>query len=243
MANLPKKEQFPRHIGVVMDGNGRWAKKNNLRRTDGHREGAKVFRKISDYANKIGIECITFYTFSTENWRRPLEEVEILMDIFREYLLKADDHREKNEKKGYCLRFIGDLEAIPSDLRELMRNAQQEILPTTKTIVNVALNYGGWQEIQHSVKQIAHKVASGELDPDKITIEDIEKGLYTANYPDVDLIIRPSGEYRISNFLTWQSAYAELWFSNVLWPDFQTDDLDSAIIDFANRKRRFGRSE
>lgn len=240
MGNLPDKKLFPRHIGIIMDGNGRWAKKRGLPRTEGHKQGAKVFRMISDYAYEIGLECVTFYAFSTENWKRPLEEVNTLMDIFNEYLGIAEDEKKENEEKGYYLRFIGDTGAIPDDLSELMKETKSEIDGKQKTIVNIAINYGGQQEILKSTKEIAKRVAIGELSVDDIDVTEFEKGLYTAGLPNPDLIIRPSGEYRLSNFLTWQSAYSELWFSNIAWPDFTTDDLDKAIMDYASRNRRFG---
>lgn len=240
MSNLPPKEFMPRHIGIIMDGNGRWATQRGLPRSAGHVEGAKVFRRISDYCYEIGIEYVTFYTFSTENWKRPPGEVKALMKIFKDYLDEAEELKYDRRDKGYVLRFIGETNALSKELQKLVMSTQ---LPTTQeknTIVNIALNYGGRQEILRSVKQIAERVDKGELKPSKITMQDIEAGLYTAGQPDPDLIIRPSGELRLSNFLTWQSAYTELYFADVLWPDFTTDDLDKAIMDYAKRNRRFG---
>jgi len=240
LAKLPDKKYLPRHVGIIMDGNGRWAKKRGLVRTEGHKQGAKVFRTISDYAYKIGLDCVTFYAFSTENWKRPLDEIDTLMQIFKEYLLVAEDSKEKNEKRGYCLRFIGDTGAIPRDLVNLMDETEQKVTDRTKTVVNIAINYGGRQEILKSVREIAQKAANGLIDPNSITDADIERGLYTAGLPDPDLIIRPSGECRLSNFLTWQSAYSELWFSDIPWPEFTTDDFDKALIEYAKRNRSFG---
>lgn len=240
MSNLPPKEFMPRHIGIIMDGNGRWAEERGLDRSEGHKAGAKTFRTISDYCHEIGIEVVTFYAFSTENWKRPATEVAALMKLFKEYLLEADEIKFDRQKQGIVLRFLGDTSAIPKELQKLVFKTQLDAVGENTTIVNIALNYGGQQEILHSVKEIAKKVEAGELKASKITEEDIKANLYTAGMPDPDLIIRPSGELRLSNFLTYQSAYSELWFSNVLWPDFTTDDLDKAIMDYAKRNRRFG---
>lgn len=240
MADLPPKEFIPRHIGIIMDGNGRWAKMRGLERSKGHIEGAKTFRRISDYCHEIGVEVVTFYAFSTENWKRPLSEVTAIMKLFKEYLTEADEIKFDRQKSGYVLRFLGDTSAIPKELQRLVETTQLSATEKDTTIVNIALNYGGRQEIVHAVKELGELVKKGELDPSKITEEDISNHLYTAGMPDPDLIIRPSGELRLSNFLTYQSAYSELWFSDVLWPDFTTDDLDRAIMDYARRNRRFG---
>lgn len=232
------KNHMPRHIGVIMDGNGRWAKQRGLKRFEGHREGAKVFRKISEYAADIGIEYMTFYAFSTENWKRPPEEVAAIMDLFREYLDEAEESPEAS--KGMKLRFIGERDALPQDIRNLMEMAESSTEIGKRTVINLAINYGGRLEIVEGVKDIAEKIKRGELDPKDITEQMISDSLYTSGQPDPDLIIRPSGEYRLSNFLIWQAAYSEFWFSNVLWPDFTTDDLDKAIMAFADRNRRFG---
>ncbi len=240
MSNLPPKEFMPKHIGIIMDGNGRWAKERGLDRSEGHIAGAKVFRTISDYCHEIGIEVVTFYAFSTENWKRPASEIKALMKLFKEYLTEADEIKYDRQKGGYVLRFLGDTKAIPKELSKLCEKTQLDIQNKDTTIVNIALNYGGRQEIVKSVRQIAERVSRGEIKPSDITEDDINAGLYTAGMPEPDLIIRPSGELRLSNFLTWQSAYSELWFSDVLWPDFTTDDLDEAIMDYAKRNRRFG---
>lgn len=240
MGNLPPKEFIPRHIGIIMDGNGRWAEMRGLERSKGHIEGAKTFRKISDYCHEIGVEVVTFYAFSTENWKRPLSEVTAIMKLFKEYLTEADEIKYDRQKSGYILRFLGDTSAIPKELQKLVETTQLSATEKDTTIVNIALNYGGRQEIVHAMRELGELVKSGKLDPQKITELDISDHLYTAGMPDPDLIIRPSGELRLSNFLTYQSAYSELWFSDVLWPDFTTDDLDRAIMDFAKRNRRFG---
>lgn len=240
MGNLPPKEFIPRHIGIIMDGNGRWAEMRGLERSKGHIEGAKTFRKISDYCHEIGVEVVTFYAFSTENWKRPLSEVTAIMKLFKEYLTEADEIKYDRQKSGYILRFLGDTSAIPKELQKLVETTQLSATEKDTTIVNIALNYGGRQEIVHAMRELGELVKSGKLEPQKITEADISDHLYTAGMPDPDLIIRPSGELRLSNFLTYQSAYSELWFSDVLWPDFTTDDLDRAIMDFAKRNRRFG---
>lgn len=240
MSNLPPKEFMPQHIGIIMDGNGRWAKKRGLPRTAGHVEGAKVFRQIMDYGHDIGLKAMTFYAFSTENWKRPKEEVDALMKIFKDYLTEADETKYEREKRGFYLRIIGDISGLPKYLQVLAKSAQLVMNNKDAMVVNMALNYGGRQEITHAVQEIAKDVKKGSLDPKDITEDTISQHLYTAGLPDPDLIIRPSGELRLSNFLTWQSAYSEFWFDDIAWPDFTPDDLDRAIMDYAKRDRRFG---
>ncbi len=223
-----------------MDGNGRWAKQRGLRRWDGHKEGANVFRKICSYACDIGIKSITFYAFSTENWRRPPEEVAAIMDLFRDYLGEAEDRENENIKKGMQMHFIGRRDDMPDDIVSLMETAEENSKDANRIKVNIAINYGGRLEIVEAVRKIAQKVKDGEMNPEDISEDDISANVYTAGQSDPDLIIRPSGELRLSNFLLWQSAYSELWFSDILWPDFTTDDLDKAIDDYNNRNRRFG---
>ena len=234
------RERLPQHVGIIMDGNGRWAKQRGLKRTQGHREGARVFRRICEYANDIGIRYITFYAFSTENWARPPEEVSAIMELLREYLFEAEERKKENAARGMRIRFIGSQEGLPGDIISLMNQAQKESLAATKTIVNIAVNYGGRQEILQSVQRLAQQAAVGKIKPEEITLEQIGGGLYTAGQPDPDLIIRPSGEYRLSNFLIWQAAYAEFWFSDVLWPDFTEADFDQALESYQRRDRRFG---
>lgn len=223
-----------------MDGNGRWAKQKGLPRYKGHIEGARTFRKIGEFAADLGVRCITFYAFSTENWKRPPEEVEAIMQLFREYLEEADDRIAENEEKGIRLRFIGERKGIPADILSLMELNEAQSRDKDKVILNIAINYGGRHEITEGVKDIVRRAVAGEISADDIDEQMISDSLYTKGLPDPDLIIRPSGEYRLSNFLTWQSAYSELWFSNVLWPDFTEDDLVSALRDFEKRHRRFG---
>lgn len=237
------KEDFavlPVHVGVIMDGNGRWAKKRGLPRSAGHTEGAKNFRTIGEYAGDLGIKHISFYAFSTENWSRPAREVEAIMDLFGDYLDEAKERLDENREKGIRLRFLGDRTPLSPKLRELMDFIEDATADMTKINLNIAVNYGGQQEILHSVKKLAREVSDGLIKPEDITVSDIQNGLYTAEQPPVDLVIRPSGEQRLSNFLLWQSAYAEFWYSDVLWPDFTTDDFDKALLAYQQRNRRFG---
>ena len=231
---------LPRHIGIIMDGNGRWAKQRGLPRSEGHKAGAKTFRAICDYGAELGIECLTFYAFSTENWKRPADEVAAIMNLFRDYLTEAEEREEENAVKGMRIRYIGDRTALPADIVDMIDKLEENSADKRTITINLAVNYGGRDEILHAVRAVAQKVQAGELKAQDITLNDIDGNLYTAGLPDPDLIIRPSGEYRLSNFLIWQSAYSEFWFSNILWPDFTPDDLDKAIIDYSKRNRRFG---
>lgn len=223
-----------------MDGNGRWAKKRGLERSKGHIEGAKTFRRIGEYAGDLGIKYISFYAFSTENWSRPQTEVDAIMKLFGEYLDEVQERLQENIEKGIRIRFLGDKSALTPELQYMMNFVEDATKDMTKVNLNIAVNYGGQQEILHSVKNIAKRVQSGELNPDDITLSDIQSGLYTLEQPPVDLVIRPSSEQRLSNFLLWQSAYAEFWYSDVLWPDFTEDDFDEALKAYENRNRRFG---
>ena len=238
--NLPKFSVLPKHVGIIMDGNGRWAKQRNLPRYKGHIEGAKTFRKIGEFAADVGVKCLTFYAFSTENWKRPQEEVNAIMELFREYLMEADERSAENEEKGITLRFIGDKSGIPEDIVGLMNHIEQISSDKSKVVLNIAINYGGRHEIANAVRTIAEKVKNGEMEAADIDEDTISDYLYTKGMPDPDLIIRPSGECRLSNFLTYQSAYSELWFSDVLWPDFTEEDFVQALREFENRNRRFG---
>ena len=231
---------LPKHIGIIMDGNGRWAKKRGLERTEGHKAGADVFRKICNYGADIGIECMTFYAFSTENWRRPPKEVAAIMKLFRDYLKEANDREKENEQRGLQFHLLGERKGLPADIVRNLDILEKDSADKNVMRVNLAINYGGRDEILHSVKTLAGLVRDGKIKPDSITEEDISSHLFTAGQPDPDLIIRPSGEYRLSNFMIWQAAYSEFWFSDILWPDFTTDDLDRAILDYCSRQRRFG---
>lgn len=238
--NIPEFEVLPKHIGFIMDGNGRWAKMRGLERSAGHKEGAKAFRKIGEYCADVGIKYMTFYAFSTENWNRPKTEVLALMKLFKEYLSDGEGRLAENDIRQMRLRFIGEREGLPKDLLKLIEKAERETAKYDKITVNIALNYGGRAEIAHAVRDIAEKVKNGELRPEDITEETVSAHIYTAGQPDPDIIVRPSGEYRLSNFLTWQSAYSEFWYSDVLWPDFCEDDVNKLLFDYQKRNRRFG---
>ena len=232
----PDFDNLPQHIGFIMDGNGRWAKRRGLPRSAGHRAGAKTLRDMVRYCKDIGIKNMTVYAFSTENWKRPKEEVEAIMDLLRSYLKDAFDHREEEVR---CL-ILGDTAPLAPDIVALIKKLENESRDCKQMTLNIALNYGGRAEITHAVRELAGQVQRGELAPEEITEDAISAHLYTAGQPDPDLIIRPSGEYRTSNFLLWQSAYSELVFMDVLWPDFTRRDLDRAILEYQNRDRRFG---
>lgn len=223
---------LPEHIAIIMDGNGRWAKKRALPRTAGHAAGSKKFKEIARYCNKIGLKYLTVYAFSTENWKRPKDEVDNIMKIFKEYLEDTKNFKDENIK----LQFIGDRSVLDPDIQRLMKQSEEDSKNATGLHLNIAINYGGRDEIVHAVKDI---IASG-VKADDVTEQMISERLYTSGQPDPDFIIRPSGEYRLSNYLIWQSAYAEYWFSDILWPDFKTSDLEKAIDDFNKRNRRFG---
>lgn len=238
--NIPQFDVLPKHIGFIMDGNGRWAKARGLKRSEGHREGAKTFKKIGEYCADVGIEYMTFYAFSTENWNRPKSEVSALMSLFTEYLEDGDCRLQENDIRQMKLRFIGSRDGLPSELLKLIKKAEDDTGKYSKVTVNIALNYGGRAEITNAVKNIAEKVKSGEMDLDDIDEQTVSDNMYTAFQPDPDIIVRPSGEYRLSNFLTWQSAYSELWFSDILWPDFSEEDINKILFDYEHRNRRFG---
>ena len=228
---------LPRHLGIIMDGNGRWAKKRGLPRTAGHTVGAANFKTITRYCASIGIEYLTVYAFSTENWKRPPEEVSALMKLFRQYLEEAlRDFLDENIK----VRFIGDTSVFPQELQILIRETEEVSKNRTGMVLNIAMNYGGRSEIARAARLLAEKVQRGEISPEEITEQAISDSLYTAGQPDPDLIIRPSGEQRTSNFLLWQSAYAEYIICDILWPDFKPQDLEDALDEFSRRQRRFG---
>lgn len=230
-------QAVPVNLGIIMDGNGRWAKKRGLPRQAGHVTGARVFRKITKYCEKRGVRYLTVYAFSTENWRRPAEEVDAIMNLLRQYLKESlADFQQENIRT----RFIGDRTPLAADIRALMEEAEQTTAHKTGMTLNIALNYGGQQEITAAARRLAQQVQAGELTPEQITEERLQAALYTEDQPPVDMILRPSGEYRLSNFLIWQSAYAEFVFMDVLWPDFTEKDLDRAFAEFARRSRRFG---
>jgi undecaprenyl diphosphate synthase len=218
------------HIAFIMDGNGRWARKRSLPREAGHKVGAATFKKIVRYCGDIGIDYITVYAFSTENWSRPKSEVDSIMRLLDDYIKTARDTDDENHVKYI---FLGDMSALEPELQAKCSKLE-ELTVNNKTTLNIALNYGGRAEIVHAVNEaLANSVQ-------KITENDIENHLYTAGSPDPDLIVRTAGEIRISNFLMWQSAYSEFYFTDVLWPDMNSDEVDRAIIDFSKRRRNFG---
>ncbi len=226
----PQFEVLPEHIGIIMDGNGRWAKKRGLPRTAGHKQGAETFRTISKECGRLGIKHATFYAFSTENWKRPKEEVEAIMRLFKQYLLEAKEDITAAENNK--LRFIGLKNGISDDILALMEEAEEDTKNNTGCDIALAVNYGGREEIVSAVNKL---IAEGKTE---VSENDISENIYTV--PDCDLIIRPSGEQRLSNFLLWQAAYSEFWYSDVMWPDFSVQDLYKALADFENRNRRFG---
>ncbi|MBQ2675996.1 MAG: isoprenyl transferase [Clostridia bacterium] len=228
--------RLPRHIGVIMDGNGRWAKKRLLPRMAGHSAGANNFKTIARHCNELGIKYLTVYAFSTENWKRSKDEVDNLFNLFRDYLIDSRNFKDENMR----LKVIGDIDMLPKDIVELIHEAEENSKDATGTVVNLAINYGGRDELVYAVKKIAQEYKNGDISIEDITEKAISDRIYTADQPDPDLIIRPSGEFRLSNFMIWQSAYSEFWFSNVLWPDFKPSDLDQAIIAYQQRDRRFG---
>ena len=229
----------PRHIAIIMDGNGRWAKKRGLPRTAGHAAGAEAFRRIANYCRTLGVEYLTVYAFSTENWRRPQDEVDSIMNLLRQYLKESlADFQHEN----IVVRFIGSRDELAQDIRALTEEAEESTAHKTGMTLNIALNYGGQQEIVAAARLLAAQAANGELKPEDINEKTLEQALYTEDQPPVDLILRPSGEYRLSNFLIWQSAYAEFVFMDVLWPDFKEEEFCKAICDYQKRERRFGKT-
>ncbi|MCM1358879.1 MAG: polyprenyl diphosphate synthase [Prevotella sp.] len=227
---------LPQHVGFIMDGNGRWAKKRGLPRSFGHREGAKNFKKIVRYCKDIGLKNISFYAFSTENWQRPDDEINTIMELFRDYIVDVRNFLSENTR----MIFLGDKSAFDDDLREKMIKLEEDTAHYTEMNLMMAVNYGGRDEIAHSARILAQQAIDGKIKPEDITEQSIADNLYTAGFPDVDLLIRPSSELRLSNYLIWQCAYAEYYFTDVLWPDFSPKDLDKALIEFNNRNRRFG---
>ena len=226
----------PQHIAIIMDGNGRWAKKRGLPRTAGHSAGAETFRRIATYCGELGVKYLTVYAFSTENWKRSPEEVAGIMNLMGKYLREGLRDIEKNRVR---VRFFGELDRLSPELRELCQKAEASTA-CYDVQVNFCFNYGGRAEITRAAQLFAQDVAAGKRQPSELTEELLATYLYSADVPDPELIIRPSGELRTSNFLLWQSAYSEYVFMNVLWPDFSPADLDKAIAEYHRRNRRFG---
>ena len=226
----------PRHIAIILDGNGRWAKKRGLPRTAGHAVGAETFRKIALYCRDVGVEYLTVYAFSTENWKRPSDEVKTLMRLLNKYLHEAIDTMERD---GMKLRVFGDVEGLSPELQALVRKADEIASRIDGFQANICLNYGGRDDIVQAARRYARDYAAGKVTGD-LTEEEFSGYLYSAGVPDPDLLIRPGGEQRLSNFLLWQCAYSEFYYTDVLWPDFSPADLDKAIEVFRSRDRRYG---
>ena len=229
--------QPPEHIAIIMDGNGRWAKKRGLPRSAGHSAGAESFRKIANYCRTLGVRYLTVYAFSTENWKRSQEEISGIMNLLGKYLREAMRDMEKNHVR-FC--FFGDLSRLSPELQKLCLDAQNTSRNYDDVQVNFCLNYGGRDEIVRAARAFARDVAEGKCDPDSLTEKIFSEYLDSAGVPDPELVIRPSGERRISNFLPWQTVYSEFVYMDVLWPDFGPKDLDAAIAEYHRRNRRFG---
>lgn len=235
--NQMDKNSLPRHIAIIMDGNGRWAQKRGLPRTVGHKAGVEALREIVKACSNLGIEVLTVYAFSTENWSRPKEEVNILMNLLTEYLRR--ELRELHEN-NVQIRMIGDLTQLPKEAQVQLKRSIEHTKNNSGLILNLALNYGGRAEIRQTMIKLGERIAQGKLKPNEITDEIISESLFTSGLPDPDLLIRTSGEMRISNFLLWQIAYTEIVVTDCLWPDFDPDRLNEAILEYQKRDRRFG---
>ena len=236
-ASLVDFTRLPRHVAIIMDGNGRWAKRRGLPRTAGHAAGAETFRSVATYCKDIGLDYLTVYAFSTENWKRPLEEVSAIMGLLKKYLLESI---EKMERDQIRLHFFGDLSPLPQELRDLCARTDKISTRYDGMQGNVCLNYGGRDEIVRAARAFARDCAQGKRSPEELSEADFSGYLYSAGIPDPDLVIRPSGEVRISNFLLWQAAYAEFYFTPVLFPDFDKGQFDAALAEYARRDRRMG---
>ncbi len=232
-----KKEAMPKHIGIIMDGNRRWAKAKGKPVSYGHKEGAKTLEKIVRYANKIGLEYITVYAFSTENWKRAEEEVKALMMLLQSYL---DDYAKRADTENIKVKILGDISALSIGMQKSIQNCMERTKNNTGITFNIALNYGGRDELIKATKEIAKRIKKNEIQIEDITEEVMANNLYTKGQPDPDLIIRTSGEKRLSGFLTWQSVYSEILVIDKNWPDFEEKDLDNAMIEYQKRTRKFG---
>ncbi|MDW6001624.1 isoprenyl transferase [Vibrio mangrovi] len=230
-------DAFPQHIAIIMDGNGRWAKARGKPRVFGHRNGVKAVRKTITTAAQLGIQAVTLFAFSSENWRRPEDEVGVLMELF---ITALSTEAKKLHKNNLRLRVIGDISRFNSRLQDKIAQTESLTAQNTGMVVNIAANYGGQWDITQAARKVAERVATGELTPSDITEDMLAQGLMMSDLPDVDLLIRTSGECRISNFMLWQLAYAELYFTPTYWPDFNEESLIEAITWFVNRERRFG---
>lgn len=235
--HIVDSENLPTHIAIIMDGNGRWAKKRSLSRNAGHQEGARTVRKIVESAYNVGIKYITLFAFSSENWSRPKDEVDELMKLCLDYLKNAEN---ETSNKDIRVRVIGSKEGLSQEIKDQIQRIEKRTENKKKMTMVIALNYGGRHDILQAASKIAVDFAKGKLKQNEITEEELEKRLYTDGIPEPDLLIRTSGEMRISNFLIWQCAYTEFYFPEVLWPDFKQSHFMEAIIDYQNRSRRFG---
>ena len=231
------KQYMPRHIAIIMDGNRRWAKAQGKPASFGHKAGAKTLEKIVRYANKIGLEYITVYAFSTENWKRTEEEVKALMTLLQSYL---DDYSKRADTENIRVKILGDISALKKKKKKSIYNCMERTKDNTGVTFNIALNYGGRDELLKAVKNIAQEVKEGKIDIQDISEEMVSNNLYTKGEPDPDLLIRTSGELRLSNFLPWQLVYSEFLFIEKNWPDFTEEDLDNAIVEYEKRTRKFG---
>ena len=234
---MVNRSKYPRHVAVIMDGNGRWAQKRGLHRIQGHRAGVAALKEIVKHSRKIGLEYLTLYAFSTENWKRPEMEIKNLMNLLMEYLKSELEELKTNNIK---LRILGDISALRKDVQEELEKAVAQTRENDGMVLSVAINYGGRDEILRAVRGIVKDVCEGKARVQDIDQEFFESYLYTSGMPNPDLVIRPSGELRVSNFLLLQSAYSELWFSDCFWPDFTADMFEKALEDYAKRDRRYG---
>lgn len=234
---MEETRSVPQHVAIIMDGNGRWAKKRGLPRTAGHYQGAKAVEQILYDADAMGIKYLTVYAFSTENWSRPQSEVKTLMNLLRTYMKTS---LQKCAKNNVRIRVLGDRSKLDEDLIEAIDDLERDTKNNTGLQFQIAINYGGRDDIRRGVMKIAEKVRNGELDPASITEETVSENLDTADIPDPDLLIRTSGELRISNFLIWQCAYTEYYFTDVFWPDFNKEELQKAVDAYMHRERRMG---
>ena len=235
--NAVPEQNTPQHVAIIMDGNGRWAQRQGLPRIEGHRAGAQAVRRAVEFCSEASIHYLTLYAFSTENWQRPAGEIRQLMELLRRFI---GDHLEDLQKHGIRLNAIGDLERLPIPVRKSLSAAIRQTRTNDAGVLTLALSYGSRREIVRAAVQLAERVQKGELAPEAITEEVFAGYLYTADLPDPDLIIRTSGEFRLSNFLLWQASYAELWVTETYWPDFGAEDFREAIREYARRHRRFG---
>ena len=237
MESKSSSAKLPLHVGIIMDGNRRWAKNHGLPASAGHSSGAKVFENIAKYANNLGLKHLTVYAFSTENWKRSKAEISALMFLFKKYLKKSIREFSNENMK---VKFLGDTSSFSKDIQDLIRTIEFETKDRTGLNLNIAMNYGSRNEITSAVKKIAEKILKNEISVEDINENTLQENLYTYNHPDIDFVIRTAGEKRLSNFMLWQSAYAEFYSTEVLWPDFSPEEFDKAINEYFLRTRRFG---